>query len=202
MKAKVKIIDFGIAQSALRTRSSNLASALASSDTLAPEQLIRGGVIDRRTDIYAAGVVLYELLTGAAVSVSRRNGLPADVPSVTIETICNRRRAMPGWMRRWTPFWPKRWRCGRKTVTRWRKSSATPPAQAVAAQSDDFGGPAGESDGRAVCYRTPDGNRRAGADASGRFLGIQRRNGRRRRTHRDVCARAGRRPARQWQRPR
>ncbi len=63
-EGEVKIIDFGIARSALRTADSNPNIGFGKFGYMAPEQLIRGGVIDRRTDIYAAGVVLYELLTG------------------------------------------------------------------------------------------------------------------------------------------
>lgn len=63
-EGEVKIIDFGIARSALRTAGSNPNMGFGKFGYMAPEQLLRGGVIDRRTDIYAAGVVLYELLTG------------------------------------------------------------------------------------------------------------------------------------------
>jgi serine/threonine protein kinase len=63
-EGEVKIIDFGIARSALRTADSNPNIGFGKFGYMAPEQLLRGGVIDRRTDIYAAGVVLYELLTG------------------------------------------------------------------------------------------------------------------------------------------
>lgn len=63
-EGEVKIIDFGIARSALRTADSNPNIGFGKFGYMAPEQLIRGGLIDRRTDIYAAGVVLYELLTG------------------------------------------------------------------------------------------------------------------------------------------
>ncbi len=63
-EGEVKIIDFGIARSVLRTAGSNPNMGFGKFGYMAPEQLIRGGDIDRRTDIYAAGVVLYELLTG------------------------------------------------------------------------------------------------------------------------------------------
>ena len=60
----VKIIDFGIAKSAMRISQTNPAVGFGKFGYMAPEQLVRGGVVDRRTDLYATGVILYELLTG------------------------------------------------------------------------------------------------------------------------------------------
>jgi serine/threonine-protein kinase len=60
----VKIMDFGIAKSL--EGSSNLTQtgiALGTAGYLAPEQ-IQGGTVDPRTDIFAFGVVAYELVTG------------------------------------------------------------------------------------------------------------------------------------------
>ncbi|MCC6646415.1 MAG: serine/threonine protein kinase [Polyangiaceae bacterium] len=59
----VKVVDFGIAKVAGRlsqTRAGTLKGKLA---YMSPEQ-VRGGEIDRRTDIFALGVVLWELTTG------------------------------------------------------------------------------------------------------------------------------------------
>ncbi len=59
----VKVVDFGIAKVAGRlsqTRAGTLKGKLA---YMSPEQ-VRGAEIDRRTDIFALGVVLWELTTG------------------------------------------------------------------------------------------------------------------------------------------
>lgn len=61
---KVKVLDFGIAKSRLqqlRTRSGWIKGKLA---YMAPEQLA-GLAVDARTDLFALGVVLWEMLTGA-----------------------------------------------------------------------------------------------------------------------------------------
>src|SRR5262245_21674102 len=63
-EGETKVIDFGIAKSALRGTATDPKMGFGKFGYMAPEQLIRGGVVDHRTDIYAAGVVLYELLTG------------------------------------------------------------------------------------------------------------------------------------------
>jgi serine/threonine protein kinase len=63
-EGEVKVIDFGIAKSAIRLAASNPNMGFGKFGYMAPEQLIRGGIIDRRTDLYAAGVLLYELLIG------------------------------------------------------------------------------------------------------------------------------------------
>jgi serine/threonine-protein kinase len=62
----VKIIDFGIAtaEAARRLTWAGLAHALGTPDYMAPEQ-IRGRRGDARTDVYALGTMLYEMLTGS-----------------------------------------------------------------------------------------------------------------------------------------
>ncbi|MEW6706169.1 MAG: serine/threonine-protein kinase [Pseudomonadota bacterium] len=61
-----KVLDFGIAHVARGPKALNMPqSGLAAGSPcyMAPEQL-RGEPLDRRTDVYALGAVLYELLTG------------------------------------------------------------------------------------------------------------------------------------------
>ena len=59
----VKLIDFGIAKSRDRIHETRAGSLKGKVPYMAPEQ-VRATTLDRRTDIYAMGVVLYELLTG------------------------------------------------------------------------------------------------------------------------------------------
>ncbi|MFZ5547247.1 MAG: serine/threonine-protein kinase [Pseudomonadota bacterium] len=58
-----KVLDFGIARVAHRETPSVEGPVAGSPYYLAPEQL-RGEAVDRRCDVYALGVVLFELLTG------------------------------------------------------------------------------------------------------------------------------------------
>jgi serine/threonine-protein kinase len=66
-EGEVKIIDFGIAKSVMQRAAANEDVGFGKFGYMAPEQLLRGGVVDRRTDIYSTGVILYELLTGQRV---------------------------------------------------------------------------------------------------------------------------------------
>jgi len=62
---RIKILDFGIAldETARRLTWFKLSSTLGTPDYMAPEQ-IGGRRGDERTDIYAVGTLLYEMLTG------------------------------------------------------------------------------------------------------------------------------------------
>lgn len=61
----VKLIDFGIAmkEDARRLTFVNLSAMLGTPDYISPEQ-VKGQRGDQRSDIYAVGVMLYEMLTG------------------------------------------------------------------------------------------------------------------------------------------
>ena len=59
----VKVLDFGIAHLLDQTRITQSGSVLGTPAYMAPEQVL-GQQVDGRTDLYALGVVLYEMLTG------------------------------------------------------------------------------------------------------------------------------------------
>ncbi|MBI4740986.1 MAG: serine/threonine protein kinase [Betaproteobacteria bacterium] len=60
---RVKLTDFGIAKIIGRENLEVTRMGLGSPSYMAPEQIL-GDEIDGRTDVYAAGIVLYQLLTG------------------------------------------------------------------------------------------------------------------------------------------
>jgi serine/threonine-protein kinase len=59
----VKVVDFGIAQSTASEHHTNPGIVRGKASYMAPEQCM-GDPVDRRADVFALGVVLYELTTG------------------------------------------------------------------------------------------------------------------------------------------
>jgi len=80
----IKVTDFGIARVASAAQATLTQEALGSVHYISPEQA-RGSHIDGRSDIYSAGVVLYEMLTGrlpfegetpVSVAIQHINSIP------------------------------------------------------------------------------------------------------------------------------
>jgi serine/threonine protein kinase len=82
----IKVVDFGIAKAAMReeTRSGSLKGKLS---YMSPEQC-KGDSVDRRSDVYALGVVLYELATTTRLFKN-------DNDYVVMEQIVNGRITLP-----------------------------------------------------------------------------------------------------------
>ncbi|MBP2240083.1 serine/threonine-protein kinase [Cytobacillus eiseniae] len=92
----VKITDFGIAMALSATSITQTNSVLGSVHYLSPEQA-RGGMANRKSDIYSLGIVMFELLTGrlpfsgdSAVTIALKH-LQSETPS----------------LRRWNPAIPQ-----------------------------------------------------------------------------------------------
>lgn len=86
-EGNVKITDFGIATSLGATSFTQTNSVIGTVHYLSPEQA-RGGIATMKSDLYALGIVFYELLTGelpfsgeSAVSIALKH-LQAETPSV------------------------------------------------------------------------------------------------------------------------
>ncbi len=69
---RVKLLDFGVAKATVppggegvTVSATSIGSTLGTPGYMSPEQ-VRAGPVDQRTDIFALGVLLYELLAGAA----------------------------------------------------------------------------------------------------------------------------------------
>ena len=142
-RGRVKVADFGLAKMASLeggglTRSN---VAMGTPDFVAPEALIAGIPIDQRADLYAVGVMLYQMLTGKGMTPL----VDAVFGSVSCSTRCSLARSRVGASscprrscRRWTgalmPSWsgpcnrtgrsatPPRWRC----AMIWRASPRHP----------------------------------------------------------------------------
>jgi eukaryotic-like serine/threonine-protein kinase len=60
---RVKVVDFGLARASAAVGNTRAGQIIGSVAYIAPEQ-VTGGVTDARTDVYSAGVLLFEMLTG------------------------------------------------------------------------------------------------------------------------------------------
>jgi eukaryotic-like serine/threonine-protein kinase len=77
-EGKVKLLDFGIAKAQTSQQLTQVGSVIGTLQYLAPE-LVRGGTADASGDIWALGVLLYEMVTGR---------MPFD--AVTVGDLCDR----------------------------------------------------------------------------------------------------------------
>ncbi len=145
----MKILDFGIAldESKRRLTWTGLSATLGTPDYMAPEQ-IGGRRGDARTDVYAVGTLLYEMLTKNlpfnstnATALSAREGQRRSPPAVLLRAQAgsgaggDRDAIDPARAAR--PLRHRRRRCWPTCATRRRRCSARPrpPARAAAARA-------------------------------------------------------------------
>jgi eukaryotic-like serine/threonine-protein kinase len=80
-KGRVKIIDFGLASKSGLSQLTKTGSTPGTVPYMSPEQA-RGEKLDKRTDIWSLGIILYEMITG-------RHPFQSDYPEAMVYSILN-----------------------------------------------------------------------------------------------------------------
>jgi len=83
----VKIVDFGIARGVMDPRRTEAGRVMGTLGYMAPEQARGDADLDARADVFALGVVAFEMLTGA---------LPFDDPASGFHVALMRRMVLAG----------------------------------------------------------------------------------------------------------
>ena len=83
----VKLCDFGVAKAVANQTKTQPGAVKGKFAYMAPEQIQNAHAVDRRADVFAAGIMFYELLTGERpFTEADRNrmslGMPVEPPSV------------------------------------------------------------------------------------------------------------------------
>ena len=94
-QGQIKIMDFGLAQLADRSRLTETATILGTPSYMSPEQAV-GEKTDRRTDLWSLGVVLYEMLTGRPpFEAERQEAVLYGILNEDPEPVTARRAGLP-----------------------------------------------------------------------------------------------------------
>ena len=98
---RVKLADFGLARLTANLSVTSTTTMIGTVAYFSPEQVLRG-VADARSDVYAAGIMLFEMLTGrppyegeTPISVAQPACLRGRTAAVDAWLAASRRRSMP-----------------------------------------------------------------------------------------------------------
>lgn len=89
---RVKLTDFGIAKMLSPSQFTSTSMQMGTPYYMAPEQKVDAGNVDKRADIYALGVVLYELLTlsntiGLKLPSQIIKGIPKEIDDLLVRAL-------------------------------------------------------------------------------------------------------------------
>ena len=121
-EGQAKVADFGIARAGETSEMTQTGAIVGTVQYLSPEQA-EGHPVDRRADLYSAGIVLYELLTGQ-VPFDGEAPISIAIKQINEPPVPPRPARAAGSRRRWRRSCCGRWRRTRRAATRAPRSSS------------------------------------------------------------------------------